>query len=115
MPLRWEKGLHQRGFSGQKGRAHNRTMVIIAVRQTKSVNKAKSRRAGVYEPLEVMLLTVLHGVHLLLGGLDLHLVATHTGRLDLVKEEKFKKEVGVLKGEKKGWLRKVYRYKWLQC
>ncbi len=35
------------------------------------------RRIGSNLPLEVMLLTVLEGVHLLLGRFDLHLVATH--------------------------------------
>jgi hypothetical protein len=65
-----------------------RTMMIVAVgatgqQQENSISRALAR-VGATLPLEVVLLAVLHRVHLLLGGLDVHLVAAHfDGFLDL--------------------------------
>jgi hypothetical protein len=64
-------------------------MVIVTVLQS-AVSIQHFLLSGIgfpSSPLEVVLLTVLHGVHLLLRNLDVHLVSAHLeGLLRISKE-----------------------------
>lgn len=62
------------------------TMVVVAVGLVSISSVARAEMAG--SPLEVVLLRVLHGLHLLLGQLDIHLIAAHAGRGELLFQER---------------------------
>ena len=69
-------------------------MVIVTVSQS-AVSIQHFLLSGIIfssSPLEIVLLTVLHGVHLLLRNLDVHLVSAHLEGLLRISEEFLMKE-----------------------